>query len=41
VIREKEVITFGLEGEADAPLMTQRLGPLLLDPLRRMILPAR
>ena len=39
VIREKEVVTFGLDDEADAPLMTHRLGPLLIDPVRRILGP--
>jgi sterol desaturase/sphingolipid hydroxylase (fatty acid hydroxylase superfamily) len=41
VIREKEVVTFGLDDEADAPLMTHRLGPLLIDPVRRILGPSR
>ncbi|MDB9962878.1 sterol desaturase family protein [bacterium] len=41
VIREKEVVTFGLNDEADAPLMTHRLGPLLIDPVRRILGPSR
>lgn len=31
-----EVVTFGLSDEADAPLMTHRLWPILWSPLRRM-----
>jgi sterol desaturase/sphingolipid hydroxylase (fatty acid hydroxylase superfamily) len=41
VIREKEVVTFGLDDEADAPLMMHRLGPLLIDPVRRILGPSR
>lgn len=41
VIHEKEVVTFGLDDEADAPLMTHRLGPLLIDPVRRILGPSR
>jgi sterol desaturase/sphingolipid hydroxylase (fatty acid hydroxylase superfamily) len=37
VIREREVVTFGLDDKADAPLMTHRLGPILIDPLIRMV----
>lgn len=37
VIREREEITFGLTGETEKALMTQRLGPMLWDPLRRMV----
>ena len=40
LIREREEVTFGLEGPAEAPLMTQRLGPMLIDPLRRLFRPA-
>lgn len=36
LIRAREQVTFGLDSEADAPLMTHRLGPMLIDPLRRM-----
>jgi sterol desaturase/sphingolipid hydroxylase (fatty acid hydroxylase superfamily) len=39
VIREREVVTFGLDDKADAPLMTHRLGPILIDPLIRMVRP--
>lgn len=39
LIGEDEQITFGLEGPVDAPLMTQRLAPILIDPLRRMVFP--
>lgn len=41
VIRKNEVITLGLNGKADASLMTHRLDKTLIDPLRRMIFPAR
>ncbi|WP_296419824.1 sterol desaturase family protein [Pseudooctadecabacter sp.] len=41
ITRKDEVVSFGLEGEADAPLMTQRIGPVLIDPLRRMLRPAQ
>jgi sterol desaturase/sphingolipid hydroxylase (fatty acid hydroxylase superfamily) len=41
VIHEKEVVTFGLDDEADAPLMVHRLGPLLIDPVRRILGPSR
>ena len=37
VIRGREDLTFGLAGPAEAPLMSQRLGPMLWDPLRRML----
>ena len=37
VIRGDEELTFGLSAPEDAPLMTQKLGPVLLDPLRRMV----
>lgn len=36
VIRGREELTFGLSGEKEAPLMAQRLGPMLWDPLRRV-----
>lgn len=39
--KEREDLTFGLTDPADEPLMTQRLGPVLIDPLRRMLLPRR
>lgn len=41
LIREKEVVTFGLTDKADAPLVTHRLGLLLIDPLRRILRPTR
>ena len=42
VIREKEEIRFGLTDDIDAPLMTHRIGAILVDPLRRMFsLPRR
>ncbi|WP_281982434.1 sterol desaturase family protein [Thalassorhabdomicrobium marinisediminis] len=41
IVRKHEVMTFGLSGAADAPLMTHRLGPLLFNPLRRMWRPTR
>lgn len=41
VIRENEVVTFGLDDESDAPLMTHRLGPLMLNPVVRMFKPDR
>lgn len=37
VNRERETVTFGLEGKADAPLMTHRFMPLLIDPVRRLL----
>jgi len=37
LVREKEELRFGLDGEAEAPLMTQRLWPVLVDPIRRLI----
>lgn len=37
LVREREELRFGLDGAADAPLMTQRLWPILLDPVRRLI----
>lgn len=36
IVHEQEVVTFGLTDKADAPLMTHRLGPILLNPLRRV-----
>ena len=39
LIRKDEKVTFGLDSPTDAPLMTQRLGPILLTPLRRMLFP--
>lgn len=36
-----ETVQFGLSGAAEAPLMQQRLGVILVDPLRRMIGRAR
>ena len=36
-----ETVQFGLAGAAEAPLMQQRLGVILVDPLRRMIGRAR
>lgn len=41
ITRKDEAVTFGLDGDADAALMTQRLGPILIDPLRRMLRPAQ
>lgn len=41
VTRANESVTFGLDDKADAPLMTQRLWPILWDPLRRMLNPGR
>jgi sterol desaturase/sphingolipid hydroxylase (fatty acid hydroxylase superfamily) len=35
----QEPVRFGLDGQADAPLMTHRLWPILWDPLRRMFGP--
>lgn len=40
LVREREELRFGLDGAADAALMTQRLGPMLVDPIRRLIRPA-
>ena len=37
VIRGDEALTFGLTEPEERPLMTQRLGPVLWDPLRRML----
>lgn len=37
VIRGEERLTFGLTEEAEKPLMTQRLWPVLWDPVRRML----
>lgn len=37
LVREKEELRFGLDGEAEAALMTQRLWPVLVDPIRRLI----
>lgn len=36
LIRDKEEISFGLDGEAEASLMTQNLWPLIVDPIRRV-----
>lgn len=36
VTGQDEYIILGLDGKADAPLMTHRLVPILFDPLRRM-----
>ena len=41
LIREREEVTFGLDGPSEAPLMTQRLWPILIDPVRRLLFPAR
>lgn len=41
LIKDREELVFGLDGKADAPLATHRLGPILLDPLKRMIRPTR
>ena len=37
VIRGDEQLTFGLTQPEERPLMTQRIGPVLLDPIRRML----
>jgi sterol desaturase/sphingolipid hydroxylase (fatty acid hydroxylase superfamily) len=37
LVREKEELHFGLDGAAEAALMTQRLWPMLVDPIRRLI----
>lgn len=37
VIQGREHLTLGLAGEAERALMTQRLGPMLWDPLRRLL----
>ncbi len=37
VIRGREALTLGLADEADRALMRQRLGPMLWDPLRRVL----
>ena len=37
ITRPDETVTFGLDGKAEAPLMTHRLWPILWDPVRRMI----
>jgi sterol desaturase/sphingolipid hydroxylase (fatty acid hydroxylase superfamily) len=39
LIRQKEVIHFGLDGDAEAPLMTQNLWPMIMDPIRRVFMP--
>ena len=36
ITSKDEKVTFGLEGEADAPLMTHRLWPILWSPVARM-----
>jgi sterol desaturase/sphingolipid hydroxylase (fatty acid hydroxylase superfamily) len=37
LVREKEELRFGLDGDDHAALMTQRLWPVLVDPIRRLI----
>eukprot|EP01013_Petalomonas_cantuscygni_P041499 TRINITY_DN74243_c0_g1_i1.p1 TRINITY_DN74243_c0_g1~~TRINITY_DN74243_c0_g1_i1.p1 ORF type:complete len:138 (-),score=33.97 TRINITY_DN74243_c0_g1_i1:54-467(-) len=37
VTGEDEKLRFGLDGKADAPLMTHRLGSIMVNPLRRML----
>jgi sterol desaturase/sphingolipid hydroxylase (fatty acid hydroxylase superfamily) len=37
LVRERETLHFGLQGEEHAGLMTQRLWPILIDPLRRLV----
>lgn len=37
IIRGTEAVKFGLDGESDQPLKTQRLWTVLSDPIRRMI----
>lgn len=41
VIRDREEIVFGLNEEAEAPLMTQRIDLVLIDPVRRLFVSAR
>lgn len=41
ISRPGETVTFGLNHPDDAPLMTQRLWPVLFDPVRRMVRPRR
>jgi sterol desaturase/sphingolipid hydroxylase (fatty acid hydroxylase superfamily) len=36
LVREREVLRFGLDGPSEAALMTQRLWPILADPIRRL-----
>ncbi|MEL6684879.1 MAG: sterol desaturase family protein [Pseudomonadota bacterium] len=38
ITRRNENVTFGLEDPEDAPLMTQRLWPILWDPMRRIFM---
>jgi sterol desaturase/sphingolipid hydroxylase (fatty acid hydroxylase superfamily) len=37
VIRGREDLSFGLDGVAEKPLMSQQLWPILADPIRRMM----
>lgn len=37
LVREREELHFGLDGAAEAPLMTQRLWPVLVNPIQRLI----
>jgi sterol desaturase/sphingolipid hydroxylase (fatty acid hydroxylase superfamily) len=37
LVREKEELRFGVDGDAHAALRTQRLWPMLIDPIRGMI----
>lgn len=37
LVREREELRFGLVGDAEAGLMTHRLWPVLVDPIRRLI----
>jgi|OM-RGC.v1.005801134 sterol desaturase/sphingolipid hydroxylase (fatty acid hydroxylase superfamily) len=41
VTKGNENLTLGLTTKDDAPLMTHRLGPVLIDPVRRMFRPTR
>ena len=41
ITRDREDLSFGLDGANEAPLMSHRLGPILIDPLSRMFFPAR
>jgi sterol desaturase/sphingolipid hydroxylase (fatty acid hydroxylase superfamily) len=37
IVRGNETLTFGLAEDVEKPLMAQRLGPILWDPIRRML----
>lgn len=37
LVREREKLRFGVDGDANAALRTQRILPVLIDPIRRLI----